>query len=313
MHNRRLDPIKERQLHQNTFREFFSRREGSGVLFVLPAIIVIGLVIIYPIIYQVYLSFFKVSMFSPGPKFCGLGNYLDVIQRSDFRNAFGRTVVWATVCVFFQIILGFAAAIVFNEEFWGRGVFRGLVLIPWIVPTVIASSTWRWMYHADFGIINGLLHQLGLISTKVNWLGNLDLAMWAVAIVNIWKMFPFVMLMFLAALQAIPKELYEAAWIDGAGIIETFRYVTLPSTKAIRLTTTLLLIIWSLNSFTIPYVMTEGGPLNRLELMSLYVFRLMFKNYQDGEAAAVAMMLFAVMLLFTIIYIKSLYAKEEAQ
>ena len=289
------------------------RLTANGVWYILPTIIVLFLIIIYPLIYQLYFSFFRTSFFSESLKFVGLENYSDVMMSPDFWNSFIRSVLWTVACVVLQMVLGFSAALVFNEKFKGCGIFRALVLIPWILPAVVAASTWRWMYHADFGVVNSILRQLGLISSNVNWLGNLNLGIWAVVFVNVWKMYPFVMLMILAALQAIPRELYEAASIDGANAFQAFRYVTLPATKAIRVVTNLLLIIWSLNAFTIIFVLTEGGPLKTTEIVSLYIYRLIFQNYQFGEAAAVAMVLFLVMVFFTAIYVKQLYAKEDAR
>jgi multiple sugar transport system permease protein len=311
----RTDPIAPGSAASPSRRErvgrALARSVRSGIWFVLPAILVLLLVITYPILYQAYISVFRSAFFVDRPEFVGFRNYIDTFANAQFWNALWRMTIWTVACVTLQFVLGFAAALVFNEPFRGRGVARALILVPWIIPVVVAAGTWRWMYHPDFGVINSLLRQLGLISQNVNWLGDPDLALWSVVVVNVWKMFPFVMLMLLAGLQAIPRQLYEAAWVDGATIVHTFRYVTLPAMRAVNVVTLLLLIIWTLNSFTIIFVMTEGGPLRSTEVMSIYIYRLAFRNFQFEEAGAVAMILFVVMLLFSIVYIRRLYVKEQ--
>jgi multiple sugar transport system permease protein len=295
----------------NGLRRWLARSGRLGIWFVAPAILVLLLVVTYPILYQAYLSLFRSAFFVDHSEFVGLRNYVDTFSNAQFWHAMWRMAIWTAACVSLQFVLGFAAALVFNERFFGRGLLRALLLVPWIVPVVVAASTWRWMYHPDFGVINALMRQLGFIEQNVNWLGNPDLALWSVVLVNVWKMFPFVMLMLLAGLQAIPRQLYEAAWVDGANILHTFRFVTLPAMRAVSVVTLLLLIIWTLNSFTIIFVMTEGGPLRSTEVMSLYIYRLAFRNFQFEEAAAVAMILFVVMLVFSVFYIRRLYVKEQ--
>lgn len=291
-----------------------TRRRGKGaggIWYVLPAITIVLVVVAYPILYEVYLSLFSRPYIGAQTSFYGLGNYIDTLRNPDFWDALKRMATWTTACVSLQFLLGFAAALLFNERFRGRSLFRALVLIPWILPAVMAAATWRWMYHGDFGIVNAMLMQLGILDARVNWLGDPSLAMWAVIAVNVWKMFPFVMLMLLAGLQAIPFERYEAAWVDGASILQTFRYITLPAMRAVSITTSLLLIIWSLNSFTFIYVMTQGGPLRATEVMSMYIYRIGFQNFRFELAAAGAIILFLIMVVFSALYLWRFY-KEDA-
>jgi multiple sugar transport system permease protein len=210
-----------------------------------------------------------------------------------------------------QVILGTAAGIALNQRFRGRGAVRALVLIPWIVPGIVAATTWAWMFHSEFGIINYGLSEAGLISGPVGWLTDPNLVLPALIAVNVWKMFPFVAVMVLAGLQAIPESLYEAARVDGASFLEEVRYITLPQLRPILASITLLLLIWGLNGITIIYAMTKGGPANRSLITPIQIYKQGFEFFRFGEAAALSVLFFVVVLVFVAIYIRA-FGRREA-
>jgi multiple sugar transport system permease protein len=207
--------------------------------------------------------------------------------------------------------IGTAAGIALNQKFRGRGAARALILIPWIVPGIVAATTWAWMFHSEFGIVNYGLLEAGLVDGPVGWLTDPNLVMPALIAVNVWKMFPFVAVMVLAGLQAIPESLYEAARVDGATFVEEIRYITLPQLRPILASITLLLLIWGLNGITIIYAMTKGGPANRSLITPIQIYKQGFEFFRFGEAAALSVMFFCVVLVFVAAYIRT-FGRREA-
>jgi multiple sugar transport system permease protein len=175
-----------------------------------------------------------------------------------------------------------------------------------VVPGIVAATTWAWMLHTEFGIINYMLTAPGVIEEPVGWLTNGDTVMPVMIAINVWKMFPFVAIMVLAGLQSIPNDLYEAARIDGASFWEEVRYVMLPQVRPVIVAVSLLLVIWALNHITIIYAITRGGPANRTLITPIQIFRTAFENVQFGQAAALSVMFFAVTITIVFIYIRTL-------
>lgn len=184
-------------------------------------------------------------------------------------------------------------------------------MIPWVTPSIIGSAVWKWMYNADYGIINFIFCSLGLIEKNQTWLSNPNIAMWAVIAVNTWKMFPFILLMIEASLQSVSKDLKEAALIDGANVWNIFRNVTWPSIAATCYSTILLMIIWTLNAFTFIYAMTEGGPAHKTEVMAMYIYKKAFMNYDFGIASAASAVLFVLSMSVSLVYLYLTRDKED--
>ena len=180
---------------------------------------------------------------------------------------------------------------------------RSLTLIPWVVPGIVAATTWAWMFHTEFGIINYMLTATDVIDAPVGWLTDRDTVMPAMIAINVWKLFPFVAVMVLAGLQTVPKELYESARVDGASFWDEVRHVMLPSIRPVLVAITLLLLIWGLNAITIIYTITRGGPANRTLITPIQIFRQAFELFQFNQAAALSVMFFAVTIVFVAIYI----------
>ena len=224
-------------------------------------------------------------------------------------QAFVNTIWWVLGSIVFQVVLGVATAILLNQSFFGRAVVRSITLIPWVIPGIVAATTWAWMFHTEFGIINYMLTGPGSSTKPVGWLTNKDTVLPVLIAINVWKLFPFVAIMVLAGLQSIPNELYEAARVDGATFWDEVRYVMLPQVRPVIAAVTLLLVIWGLNSITIIYAITRGGPANKTLITPIQIFRLAFENVAFNQAAALSVMFFAVAIVVVFFYIRVLASR----
>jgi multiple sugar transport system permease protein len=277
------------------------QRQSTGYLFVLPALMVLGMLIAYPVAYTGLLS-----VTDNAGTYIGLENFRRVLSARATSTAFWNTIWWVFGSIVFQVVLGVLTAILLNQNFSGRAIVRSVTLVPWVVPGIVAATTWAWMLHTEFGIINYMLTAPGLIDEPVGWLTRGNTVMPVMIAINIWKMFPFVAIMVLAALQSIPEDLYEAARIDGASFWEEVWYVMLPQVRSVIVAVTLLLVIWALNHITIIYAITRGGPANRTLITPIQIFRTAFESVQFNQAAALSVMFFAVAIVIVFIYIRIL-------
>jgi ABC-type sugar transport systems, permease components len=283
----------------------------SGAIYVLPAIVIVAVVMLYPLIYTLIMGFFDNTLFMESPVFSGLFQYKKLFSDKVFVESIKNTLVWTFGSVFFQFSLGFAIALFLHQSFVkGKTLMRILLMVPWVTPSIIGSAVWKWMYNADYGIINHVLSSIGLVSRNQTWLSNPQIAMGAVIAVNTWKMFPFILLMVEAALQSVSKELKEAAVIDGANIFNIFKNVTWPSISATCYSLILLMIIWTLNAFTFIYALTEGGPANRTEVMAMFIYKRAFTNYDFGLASAASTVLFLISISVSLAYLYITREKE---
>jgi multiple sugar transport system permease protein len=274
-------------------------RSNTGLVFALPALIVLFMLIAYPVFYTGLLS-----VTNDQGQFTGLQNFSNVLRPRVTTQALWNTLWWVVGSIFFQVLLGVAAAILLNQNFRGRALVRSITLIPWLIPGIVAATTWAWMFHTEFGIINYMLTSTGALDEPVGWLTRSNTVMPAMIAINVWKLFPFVAIMVLAGLQSIPQELYEAARIDGASYWEEVRHVMLPQIRPVITAVTLLLVIWALNAITIIYAITKGGPANRTVITPIQIFRLAFENVEFNQAAALSVMFFGVVMLIVLAYIK---------
>jgi multiple sugar transport system permease protein len=266
---------------------------------VLPALIVLCMLIVYPVTYTGWLS-----VTNDQGQFTGLQNFADVLRPRVTMQALWNTLWWVSGSIVLQVVLGTAAAILLNQNFMGRALVRSLTLIPWLIPGIVAATTWAWMFHTEFGIINYMLTSTGALDEPVGWLTRGNTVMPAMIAINVWKLFPFVAIMVLAGLQSIPNELYEAARMDGATYWEEVRHIMLPQIRPVVMAVTLLLVIWALNAITIIYAITRGGPANRTLITPIQIFRLAFENVEFNQAAALSVMFFAVVMLIVLAYLK---------
>lgn len=288
-------------------------RHGADYLYVAPALLVMLVVIAYPIYYTVHLSFFRTppSLAMSEKIFVGLENYRIILSSQTFHEVTLNTVVWTVWSTLFALVLGFGAALVLNREFVGRGLLRGILLVPFVISAVAASYIWRWIYHSDFGVLGAVLIQFGLTDQKLNLLDNVDRVLPALIVVNVWKEFPFAMIMILAGLQTVPDQLLRAAQIDGAGPFQRFRHVTLPHLKGVLIITVLLLFVMNLNHFTIPWIMTGGGPAGASDLWVTSIYQIAFGRIRFGLASAYSVILFIVMVVLGYFYVRALTAGDD--
>jgi len=269
------------------------------------------LVIGYPFLYTIDLSFYETPPSSSNWYFNGLGNYLQVLCDRSFWSITLNTFYWAVGSTALAFVIGFGAALVVQREFWGRGLLRGLLLIPYVISYVAAAYVWRWLYHSDYGLISGVLYEYYLIDQNINFLDSTTMVMPSLIVANVWKEFPFAMIMMLAGLQTVPQQILNAARVDGANAWQRFWHVTVPYLRSVILITTILLFVGNLNSFGLVWIMTGGGPANASQIWITQVYTLAFQSLQYGRASAYSVILFIVMLTLGYFYVRVLTRRPE--
>lgn len=291
----------ERTFEDRSSLTYEQRERRFGIKLLLPSLTFVGILIVLPILYNIYLSFNFVSSYDPThPKFVGLENYIALLQNSVFWNDLFNGIVYTFGSVILQLALGLAIALFLNQNFFGRNLLRGIVLLPYLIPTVCAVFMARWMLDPVTGIVNAVIAPLGL---SPNWLGTPLTAMISAIAVNTWRFFPFVEIALLARLQTISPSLYEAAELDGANAFQKFYHITLPELSSVMFVVALLRTIWSFNDFQLIYILTGGGPMNATETLPLLAYREAFDNNNIGMGCTVAMfMTFILILTFGIYY-----------
>ena len=257
-----------------------------ALVMLLPALIFLACLIAYPLGKVLHDAFSHVHLINKSMTgFAGLDNFKKVVSS-----------------VAGEYIMGMLTAVLLNQKFKGRAIFRTLVFIPWLVPIIVAGMTWDWMLNPDFGIINYLLLKVGLISEKINFLGDSRYAMATVIFVNIWRSFPYYTISFLSAMQSIPADLNEAAAVDGAGMFTRFFKITLPQLKSVSLVIVFIHIIWTAINFDFIWVMTEGGPNYATETLPIMIYRYSMKTFDVGAASALSTMMFTAMFIMFLFY-----------
>ncbi len=263
--------------------------------FVLPMVVIMVGLILWPFVNAIGLSFTVRSVVTKSDRFIGLANYVRLWQDADYRGAVANTVLFTAASIGSKLIVGMTIALLLNSRLPGRNVLTGLMLLPWIVPEVVTAMAWRSIYDPIFGGLNPILEALGLINRPVAWLSEPKLAMPSVIAVNIWKGIPFYTMLLLAGLKAIDRELYEAAEVDGATLIHRFRHITLPGLKYVIIVTVLLSTISTFNTFGLVYLMTGGGPGGATRLYSILAYERAIIGLRFGPGAAVALSLAPVL------------------
>ncbi|WP_439544918.1 carbohydrate ABC transporter permease [Sandarakinorhabdus sp.] len=275
-----------------------------GLVLIAPTILVLGAVIVYPLLSAIYLSFFSIYTPTLDGNWVGLSNYRELLANGGFWSALLTTAIWTVGTLTLQIIVGVGMALLLHQNILFRSLARGLVLFPYFLSTVVAVLVWRWLFNDLYGILNAMLMSAGIIDAPVNWLGAMPNAMLSIIVVGAWKFFPFVVIAVLARLQTIPETLYEAAKIDGAGPIARFFDVTLPQLRDVLTIVILLRTVWDFKEFDLIYLMTGGGPVNGTRTLPLIVYQQAFGLNQMGMAAAYAVSMMLVMLVFMLAYLQ---------
>ena len=281
------------------------RQKGTGYLLILPAGLLLLAMMVYPLETLIRMSLFSIEpLRHPQPIFVGIANYMKIFKDQDLFHSLIQTLIWTISSIIFQFGLGLIAALILNETFKGRGVARALLLIPWAMPSVAGALSWKWLYNAQYGLLNYILKGLHLIQQPVNWVGSPSTAMIVAILTNTWRGYPFMMVMLLAGMQNIPREIYDAGAVDGANFWQQLRYLTLPLLKPVIFVITLLSGIWTFNNFTYIYILTGGGPAGATEILVTYVYKNGFSFFHFGYAAALSILLFLIVLSLSLGYIR---------
>jgi len=292
---------------RNLFGFLGSGEAKIGYLFVLPALCFIATLVAYPFILAVCFSLTD-KVVGKSAHFIGLTNFKELFQSSMFLRTACNSFIFTGATVSLKFLLGMGMALLLNQQFRGRIILRGVYLLPWIVPMSISGVTWIWMYDEIFGVINYVLRAGGISDRGLPWLANSTLAMIAVIVANVWRGTPFFGVSFLAGLQAIPAELYEAAEVDGATRWSKFIYITLPQLRYIILIVTLLSTIWTFADFDTVYVITRGGPANTTHLFATLSYQVGLVAGQLGKGMAISLFIFPVLLVM--VYLELKYVKR---
>lgn len=263
-------------------------------------------IIIYPIANGMGLSLQEVRLNRPDKTgFVGLKHYINLINDPVFRKALSNTFIWVVGGVASQFTLGLITALALNRPLRGMRVARVLVLLPWILPAVVAGHMWALMLDSRLGVLNDILLRMGIITNYRAWFAEKEIVFPAVLLVALWQAFPFFTLMLLAGLQGIPDDLYEAAAVDGASMLQQFRFITLPLLKPIIVATVILRVIGSVNSPDLLIVLTKGGPGDTTQVLSLYAFQQAYNQFNFGYAGALSVVMLAILMIFTVIYVRA--------
>ena len=283
-----------------------------GYLFLLPALLVIVGLVAYPFASAIVMTFQNKTAGAPG-RFIGLGNYRELLASEQFLRTVINTVVYTAVGVGIKFLLGLSMALVLNQERFCNNLFRSFLLIPWAIPAVMSALNWRWIFDDASGLINNVLVRLNLIDEAISWLSNPHLAMLSVIVVVVWQGTPFFTMSFLAGLQAIPKELYEAAEIDGASVLQQFTNITLPRLHPIFVTAVMLSAILTSAAIQFVLILTNGGPADRTMIFSVLAYHLALGGAQRlGMGAAVSLVFFPILVVF-IVFLTRRMLREKGE
>jgi len=292
----------------------FFRYDNAGLFFILPAFLYMMFFVGYPIISNIILSFQNVSvrnLVNGQKKFIGFANYSEIFQDTVFRKAMGNTLLFTIACLLFQFLIGFLLALLFNKNFTFAKTIRGLTMIPWMMPMTVTALMFKFMFSTDVGIINYILKSSHLISENIEWLTTPQTAMIAVIAANVWIGIPFNTILISTGLTTIPQELYESAAVDGANAWQRLVKITLPLLRPTIESVLVLGFIYTFKVYDLVYVMTEGGPVNSTHLLSTYSYKLSFDMFQYSKGASVANVLFLILLLVGMLYLKITMRGEE--
>lgn len=279
------------------------RKLKTAFIMLLPALVFLALLIAFPLGKVIHDAFTHVHLINKSMTgFAGIENFKTITEDEHFVQAVRNTILWTIFSVAGEYLMGMITAVLLNQKFKGRAIFRTCIFIPWLVPIIVAGMTWDWMLNPEFGIVNYMLKNMGLISNSINFLGDSKYALATVIFVNIWRSFPYYTISFLSAMQSIPGDLAEAASIDGAGMFRRFFSVTLPQLRSVSLVILFIHVIWTAVNFDFIWVMTEGGPNYATETLPVMIYRYSMRKFDVGAASALSTMMFTVMVVLFIFY-----------
>ncbi len=294
------------QRHEQTaghrWRVFRGRDATQGYIMIAPAIILLLVLVAYPFALSLWLSVTSASVGDAG-HYVGLHNFTNQLQSQIFRTAFRNTVWYTLVTTIIKLVLGFALALLLNQQFVGRKFVRAAILLPWIVPSALSTMAWLWLFDSNLSSLNWLLKHLHLIHKNLPYLTDPKWAMGSIMTVNVWRGTPFLAITILAALQTIPRDLYDAASIDGAGLIAKFARITVPLVMPVVTIVLIVSIIGTFGDIQIVYALTGGGPTNSTQVLSTLSYSSGLKSGLLGQGAAISLYMFPVMLLMVVLQV----------
>ncbi|HVK19732.1 MAG TPA: sugar ABC transporter permease [Actinokineospora sp.] len=283
------------------------RKRVFPILLILPAATLLAAVLIYPLLVALADAFFEHSLLGPERSFVGLENLINAVDK--LWPLLRTTLLFAVPATVAPFLIGLVAALGLNQRMRGRAVLRSMLLFPWVLPGVVVSFLWLWIFDANYGVLNGVLRVGGVIDQNIGWLDTEGGAMLAVIVARTWATFPWMMVMLLAALQSFPAEVTEAAHVDGANAVQRFRYVTWPSLRPVAGVVVMLEFIWNFQHFDTIYVLTGGGPARATTTFSLAVYETAFKGFDLGAASAIGFLWMLFLLPVVVLYLR----RAEAQ
>jgi multiple sugar transport system permease protein len=287
------------------------RKQWSAYLFLAPTMILFGIFTVAAVIYAFYLSFHEWNILEPAKPFVGLDNYSRLLGDERFGGAIVNTLYYTAASVPLTMGLGLLIALLLNNQIRARGFFRTLFYLPVVTPLVIAAIIWKWVYNGDFGLLNYYLIQLGVIDEPLLWLADPNLAMPAVIITSVWKSVGFSMVVYLAGLQSIPEDFYDAAKVDGAVGWQRLKDITIPLLSSTTLFLAVVSVLGAFQVFTEIFIMTNGGPLGRTTTIVYHIYQTAFKFFDMGYASAMAFGMFAMMFVFTLVQLRVMRGEVE--
>lgn len=293
-----------------------ARRELLGYYMLIPATFLFLLINGFPLVYGLVLSFTDKNYTKPkSGDFVGFENFVKIFQDDEFWGIMGFTLFYTAAVVFVSYVLGLILAMLLNRHIRGRAIFRTFALVPWVIPTVVATQCWKWVLNDQFGIVNQILLKLHLIEVPIQFLADPELAKMTVIISGIWKTYPFMMVVLLAGLQSIGIDMYEPAYIDGASKMQVFRYITMPMLKPVSTMAVVLQLLWTFNSLSYDniYLLTQGGPAQSTYVVSILSYYTAIYRGKIGYASAIAtlMMIFIAIIVLCNFIIKANRKKAE--
>ncbi|MBC8573031.1 carbohydrate ABC transporter permease [Jingyaoa shaoxingensis] len=310
-----MEQQTEKVKKQNSFGSILN--QWTSFLMLMPAIASLLIVSIYPTVKTIWMSFFDKSILKKEEPFIGLANYIESFSKAGTWQTIFNTLFFAIVSLVLGVSLAMLIATKLIKPYPLRGFFRAMFLIPWVTPPLVASIVWRFIFSENFSPINSILLKLHLIKVPVNFLGStatflgVSEPLIVLTIINVWSIFPFLMVMFIAGLQTVPQEIYEAARMDGAGKMATFWKITVPCIRPVITSSIVLELIWQFNNFNISYMVTNGGPLGLTKTMAVEVYQAAFTNYRYGYASALSIIMMLIALIPSIFYIRSSLKPEN--
>ncbi len=274
-------------------------------LFILPVLVVLLIMFGYPLINSFVMAFQNYKLTNPNDIFFnGIENFMKITADENMGMIMKNSLLYVGISTLGQFLLGLILAVALKKNFKGRGLYQSIVFLPWAFSAFVVGLIFRWSFNGEYGVVNEILQILGVIEEPIAWLGTPGWSLAVIIMAMIWMGIPFFAIMILAALQSIPKDVYEAADVDGCGVVRQFFSITLPYIKPTIITTVLLRTIWIFNSFDLIVIITDGGPANSSQTLPAYMYSKAFGTYDFGFAAALGVVLMLILVLYAIFFLK---------